>query len=243
MGLWHWLFGSGHAKEHGFSSPMNRLALADSLVTSGEVDRAIAVLSEGLAGDPYSVDMLTRRAGAYHKARRYDEAIVDYTRAIELCPSGPELAMLYYYRGNAHHILSDRSDLALADIDRSLSIDPSNTRARENREFIARYLAKRVVQSTAGDVRDPLGNRDSSPLNAACVELFQELRRLARQNAGGSDTFGVGGLRVTKIGLDIRKHGGTDSLKLILDAFEKEFGAGAARVLEARWERFYSSQG
>jgi tetratricopeptide (TPR) repeat protein len=86
-----------------------------SLPDTGAVARA----ESALAGNPRSVELLTRLGLAQIGIRRYREAIETFSRAISI---EPDNALLYRHRG--HRYLSVRElDRALADLERGLRLD------------------------------------------------------------------------------------------------------------------------
>ncbi len=65
---------------------------------------------------------LEKRGECHQLAERYDEALADYTRAIELDPG---LAWAIISRGQVYQAM-DRYDEALADYNRAVDLDPSD---------------------------------------------------------------------------------------------------------------------
>jgi tetratricopeptide (TPR) repeat protein len=74
------------------------------------------------------------RGNQHREAKRYYEAIRDYTGAIRL---NPQYVMAYNNRGLTYHNKKDY-DSAIADYDRALQIDPNHEFARRNRKFALR---------------------------------------------------------------------------------------------------------
>ena len=76
---------------------------ADSLLSKGKYNEAIAAYSEAIRVDPKQSHAYHGRGVAYGGVRKHDEAIADCTEAIRLDPT---CARAYEVRGLAH--LSER---------------------------------------------------------------------------------------------------------------------------------------
>ena len=105
------------------------------LYKAGHKEEAVRAFTAAIEEDPSNVDGYTFRGSALNSLQRYSEAIADQTKAIELSPT----ALAYYYRGNTYH-MAGQPRQALADIEQSLRLDPSNARVQENRQFLMLYL-------------------------------------------------------------------------------------------------------
>ena len=88
-----------------------------------EAPRAIVISQEFMAVD------YANRGLTYARLRRYDEALADYARAIQLDPT---LAQVYSNRGVAYDSLQ-RYDEALADYTRAIQLDSAYAPAYNNR--------------------------------------------------------------------------------------------------------------
>jgi tetratricopeptide (TPR) repeat protein/serine/threonine protein kinase len=84
------------------------------------------------------------RANAYRNLRRCQEAVADYSRAIEL---DPKYACAWNNRGAAYGMLG-RLEQALADCTRAVELDPKNACAWNNRGF-AHWRLGRPAQTVA----------------------------------------------------------------------------------------------
>jgi formylglycine-generating enzyme required for sulfatase activity len=76
--------------------------------------------------DPENVDTINSRGIAYHRLKKYPEAINDYTRAIEMNPSEADI---YCNRGLSFSDLG-RHELALGDYIQAIRLNPSHEKAR-----------------------------------------------------------------------------------------------------------------
>ena len=75
-------------------------------------------------------DSYFNRALTYGKKGQYDQAIADYTKAIEINPGH---AMAYYNRGRAYAIGKGQYDQAIADYNKAIEINPGYAMAYYNR--------------------------------------------------------------------------------------------------------------
>ena len=68
----------------------------------------------------------------------YDEAIVDFTKSIELNQNNPDV---YNHRGNAHY---DKEDFesAAADYSAAIEVDPNYVKAYSNRGYVYVLLGR-----------------------------------------------------------------------------------------------------
>jgi tetratricopeptide (TPR) repeat protein len=78
------------------------------------------------------------RANAYNKMRRCEEAVADYSRAIELDPNH---AWAWHNRGQAYGHLG-QWDNALTDFSRAIDLDPKDVKAWINRGVAYRHLGQ-----------------------------------------------------------------------------------------------------
>ena len=94
-------------------------APVDDTNNPGQIDQVIANFAGQSATQHFSA------AEDYYGAGRYDQAMVEYTRAIKLLP---DLFPAYHGRGQAHAALN-QMDLALADYEKTLQINPNYAQA------------------------------------------------------------------------------------------------------------------
>jgi tetratricopeptide (TPR) repeat protein len=105
--------------------------------------------NESTPGREFTAEDYTNRGVTYMNLKRYDNALVDLNRAIELEPS---FAAAYVNRGATYSELH-RYDEALADLDRAIRLDRTLTHAYANRgtayEGLGRYEEALVDYGTA----------------------------------------------------------------------------------------------
>lgn len=98
------------------------LAAAGSVYTEiKEYDKALALFAAALEKNPNDAAAYSCRGIAYAQMGRPEEAVKDFTKAIEIAPD----AMDYNNRGNAYRELK-QYDLAHADLEKSYAMDPKN---------------------------------------------------------------------------------------------------------------------
>ena len=108
------------------------LAGATSLVTglteAGRRDDTLRVLGEvrRAVGPAYEPEYYRLCGNAYRAMGRYEEALADFTRAIELDPAD---AWAIASRGQTYRLMG-RYDEALADFTRAIELDPGRRRGR-----------------------------------------------------------------------------------------------------------------
>ncbi len=81
----------------------------------------------------------------HHNAKRFEEAVIDYSRAIEL---DPKYAVAYYNRGNAYHN-KQQYEQAIADYSRAIELDPTYALAYINRGYA--YYNKQQYEQAMRD--------------------------------------------------------------------------------------------
>ncbi|MEI7931800.1 MAG: tetratricopeptide repeat protein [Alphaproteobacteria bacterium] len=101
---------------------------ANTLLTAGRYDEAIAAYDAALAVRPDHVDSLLNRGTASFELGRFDEALADTDRALALAPADPEI---FFNRGNALQSLK-RHDEALASYERAIALQPGFADALSN---------------------------------------------------------------------------------------------------------------
>jgi len=90
------------------------------------------------------------RGNTYHLERDFDQAIADYTNAIQI---NPEFALAYYARCGAYRDKGDYSR-ALADANMFIEINPRDPEAYSNRGSV--YVAKGDKKRAVADYRKAL---------------------------------------------------------------------------------------
>ena len=97
-------------------------------VNEGILEDAIQRCRAGIMADPDNAGFYRRRAEAYLLQERFDKALADYTKAIELEPSNVE-----YYLARAQFHGHQGPDEALRDYTKAIELDPSCWEAYEGR--------------------------------------------------------------------------------------------------------------
>jgi len=91
------------------------------LANTGQIDKAIEDQETAVRLDPLSARAHNNRANAYYRAKRHQDALVEYSQAIEL--SGGKLAPAYYNRAQLHKMLGHNED-ARKDMQQAATIAP-----------------------------------------------------------------------------------------------------------------------
>ena len=89
-------------------------------VRDGELDKAIADLSEGIRRKPKLAKGYLYRGNAYFAKNEMDPAIQDYSEVIHLSPNA---AKAFFQRGRAFGVKGD-CDKELADLSEAIRLDP-----------------------------------------------------------------------------------------------------------------------
>jgi lipoprotein NlpI len=106
----------------------------------GDLDRAIADLSEAIKLNPNYALAFNERGIAYENKGEPDLAIADFTDGIRLDPG---IADIHYNRGNAH-VLKGDLELAIADYDEAIRLGPRSIIATTQDNSITRITADRI---------------------------------------------------------------------------------------------------
>lgn len=97
---------------------------------------AIKLLDRLIIREPENPSNFVNRGLMYSYLRRYDRAIVDYNRAIQI---DSELDKAYGNRANLHAAQKNWTD-AIADYDQAINLNPLNIRARLNQAITFRDI-------------------------------------------------------------------------------------------------------
>jgi regulator of sirC expression with transglutaminase-like and TPR domain len=146
------------------------LAQAGQLwLAAGRPDRAHAAATLGLAARPGDPELLTDRAIAAASQGRFDEAIEDLSRVVDLRPRQAEPLVL---RASAWRQLG-QPDLAGDDLARALALDPANPEA-----LLERGLLRRDQGDLAAARADWEAAIRAAPRSAAAALAREHLARL-----------------------------------------------------------------
>ena len=86
------------------SDPATMLDQANQLASSGQIDAAIALLTETIRLSPQLWQAFQYRGELYLRQQSFDAALQDLTEAIRLAPEEPHL---YILRGHAYSLLGE----------------------------------------------------------------------------------------------------------------------------------------
>ncbi|KAL5459999.1 hypothetical protein EMCRGX_G033406 [Ephydatia muelleri] len=131
------------------------------------------------AEDPLQRAVRAKESGnAHFKAKRYDEAIKNYTEAIEVCPPGSKEAAVFYSNRAACWLKLDKYDNALSDANSSLLVAPNDVKA-----LYRRALAQEGLGNSVGAFRDIKQVLAIEPKNADAIEAAQRLTATIKKQA------------------------------------------------------------
>ncbi len=112
-------------------------------------DGAIADYTEFLQSEQFGTEIIAktyyRRGAALFKQDKIDQAIKDFTKAIELSPNS---ASYYFIRGVVRNFINDPKT-AIADFDEAIRLEPANFEA-----YFNRGLARGTNEDTYGAIAD-----------------------------------------------------------------------------------------
>lgn len=123
--------------------------LGVALIRKGDLEAAVAALSNAIAIDPKLGDALYDRGVAYQQLNKLAEAERDYRAALE---AGAKQARVYSNLGVTLY-LQDKDEEAIAEYLRALAVDPKFASAYRNLAIVYEKLANKA-DSTAGMARE-----------------------------------------------------------------------------------------
>jgi tetratricopeptide (TPR) repeat protein/MinD-like ATPase involved in chromosome partitioning or flagellar assembly len=153
-------------------------------------------LTAAIGLDPQRSDLYLLRGMRYAQHRRYQQAVSDFGKSLELLGSHPYSAFVYARRGVCHLHLGD-IERAIQDSSEAVKLDPN-----ENRWFVQRakvfYVAGRYPEAKR-DIDRALELSQSSfdarvlkaPILAAEGHVVQARKQLEEVEAGGLPRFGA----------------------------------------------------
>ncbi len=109
--------------------------LAHLLITSGELERGLAVAEQAINADPYSADAWAIYGMAHEWLGNYEEALPSLFRAVELDPNN---AVAYSYLAETY-IDSGEYEAAWEAAEKALALDPANFNVQRNYGYVAQY--------------------------------------------------------------------------------------------------------
>jgi tetratricopeptide (TPR) repeat protein len=99
-------------------------------------------------GESENAQFYVNRGDAYYGKRQFDQAISDYTKALEIAP---RLAVAYYKRGNVYYYTKGQYDQAISDYTTAIEIDPRLAVSYFRRGYV--YYLKKGYDKSWEDVK------------------------------------------------------------------------------------------
>ncbi|QDS90095.1 Lipoprotein NlpI precursor [Rosistilla ulvae] len=143
---------------------------------NGRFEAAIADFTHVLKQSPKFVLGFKNRGLAYHDTGDFAAAMDDFDRAIQLSPD----AQGYFMRGNLH-LEQKQYAVAIADYDKSLGLDDSNSRGWLNRGMALARLGK------TNEARESLQQASQMDHEIVSQEIVLAMRSLALDPSVGLD--------------------------------------------------------
>ena len=117
-------------------------AIGCSYLKTGQISRAIDMFNRAIDLNLGVIQAFYNRGNAFAVAGKYDLAIEDFHRAVEMAPNpSPDRAQAYYQMGNAYGYLG-KHDKALQCFTLALEAQPEHTDARTMVEKVTRHLGR-----------------------------------------------------------------------------------------------------
>ena len=149
---------------------------ARAWLMAGKAEKAYAAGSEALALAPEDIDMLVDHAVAAGALERFEDALDNLTRALDVDPGRTEALVL---RASAWRHLG-LLELAQDDVDRAIAIDPENAEALLERGILRErhddWLGARRDWERAIELAPDSGTADLAEQNLALLEAGPERR-------------------------------------------------------------------
>ncbi len=142
---------------------------AQAWILAGRAMRAESVLTAALKLTPSDSALMIDRAQAKAGQRDYDGAVEDLSRAIE---RGGGAVDAFVFRASAYRHL-DRLELALADIERALALEPTHPDG-----LLERGILRRLREDDDGARQDWLGILRTAPGSPAAEAARRNLENM-----------------------------------------------------------------
>lgn len=180
--------------------------MSAATVAKESIEARIADMSKGIEADPDIADGYFNRGKVYLEANKYDDAITDYNKTVELGPRPAILKFAYLNRGIAYSAKTEY-DKALVDLDRALALDPTFLDAYLQRaaafagkgEYdaaISGYTKALGLKPSFGDAylkrglaRIEKGKLEPATQDAEYAEAIRDLTRYIEYNPGQPFTY------------------------------------------------------
>jgi len=101
---------------------------------AAEIESAINSAIKRVEESPNDPDAYDKLASAYISAKRYEEAVENYTTIIEMHPNAPDIHVIYNRRGHANKYID--YELAIADYTRAIELSPDTGVYYRNRAAV-----------------------------------------------------------------------------------------------------------
>lgn len=142
---------------------------AQAWLLHGNASRAEAVLTAALKLTPHDSALLVDRAQARAELKDYQSAVEDLSQSIEREDRRPDA---FVFRATAYRYL-DKLELALADVERALALQPTHAEG-----LLERGILKRLRQDKIGARQDWLSVLRVAPTGAAAEAARANLERM-----------------------------------------------------------------
>lgn len=111
------------------------LASAEIKATTPNYQSALAYLNKGLSHVPSDSNLLTQKASIHYTLKDYNEAITTFGKLINIYKTPQKLSISYYNRALCHYMNKSKA-LAMADVEKSLTLQPDYPDAKKLKTMI-----------------------------------------------------------------------------------------------------------
>lgn len=147
---------------------------ADQLEESGDLESAIAVLTDGIREDPADPSLFARRGRLFKLRKQWRAAIADFDTALGM---KPDAATTLFFRGQCRATIAD-FDGAITDFERCIRIQPASADA---------HWEIGVIHGFRGDLARAIAAYRTAfeldPTYAGLPDVIAELEREREQRA------------------------------------------------------------
>jgi tetratricopeptide (TPR) repeat protein len=117
----------------------------------------VRLFTEAIKADPADLNAFLHRAFCLNILKRYDEAIIDLTVVIDREPTH---ALAYTTRGSSY-LKAGKPELALADLEKVISLDPRNEEAWNNIGWARKATGDMAAACKAWRTSQRMGNGEA----------------------------------------------------------------------------------
>ena len=129
------------------------LALVILAACSGGDDAAPATRATDAGEASITVEEHMENAEALREAERYEEAVAEYTKAIQLDPNHSDIADAYYFRATSYFLLEQLAP-AVQDFSKAISLDPTSPTHWSSRAYAYAQLGE--YKKTVDDIDEAI---------------------------------------------------------------------------------------